>query len=128
MGAHPGCKEITVKTSIADKARSLLLSRQQHPELSVTLCQSLVTLGTPYRQVPPLCPIQPRCHKQIPAPYPDDTGDLAKYTKRHIERAQRPIPSVDLGEDEEALDPEVRTPDDVDFIKPPPLEELIRPR
>ena len=60
-------------------------------------------------------------------PYPDDTGDMAKYTKRHIERTQCPIPGVNLGEEEEALDPEVWTPDDVDFIKPPPLEELVDP-
>ena len=52
---------------------------------------------------------------------------MAKYTKRCIERAQRPIPIVNLGEEEEALDPEVHTPDDVDFIKPPPLEELVDP-
>ena len=44
-----------------------------------------------------------------------------------MEKAQRPIPRVDLGEDEEALDPEVCTPDDVDFIKPPPLEDLVDP-
>ena len=69
------------------------------------------------------------CPTQIPQedthPYPDDTGDLAKYTKRHIERAQHPIPGVNLGEDEEALDPKVWTPDDMDFIKPPPREELV---
>ena len=59
---------------------------------------------------------------------PDDISDLTKYTKRHLEKAQRPIPGVDLGKDEETLDPEVRTPNDVDFIKPPPLEELVDPK
>ena len=33
----------------------------------------------------------------------------------------------DLGEEEEVLDPEVHMPNDVDFIKPPPLEELVDP-
>ena len=77
--------------------------------------------GRPIQTGPPIM----SCPNQLPQadtrPYPDDTGDMAKYTKRHIERAQYPIPGVDLGEEEEALDPEVRTPDDVDFIKPPSL-------
>ena len=43
-----------------------------------------------------------------------------------MERAQCPIPGVNLGEEEEALDPKVQTLDDMDFIKPPPpLEELV---
>ena len=50
-----------------------------------------------------------------------------KYTKRHLQNAQRPIPGIDLGEEEEVLDPEVWTPSKADFIKPPPLEELVDP-
>ena len=75
---------------------------------------------------PPIMPRQNQLPQADARPYPDDAGDLAKYTKRRIERAQHPIPGVNLGE-EEVLDPEVRTPDDVDFIKPPPLEELVDP-
>ena len=44
-----------------------------------------------------------------------------------MERAQCPNPGVNLGEEEEALDPKVHTPNDMDFIKPPPLEELVDP-
>ena len=83
--------------------------------------------GHPIQAGPPVIPRPTQMPQADTRPYPDDAGDLAKYTKRRIERAQCPIPGVDLGEDEEALDPEVQTPDDVDFIKPPPLEELVDP-
>ena len=83
--------------------------------------------GRAMQTAPPIMPHQNQQPQADAHPYPDDAGDLAKYTKRRIERAQRPIPGVDLGEEEEVLDPEVRTPDNVDFIKPPPLEELVDP-
>ena len=83
--------------------------------------------GHPVQAGPPIMPHPTQMPQADTRPYPDDTRDLAKYTKRLIERAQHPIPGVNLGEDEEALDPKVRTPEDMDFIKPPPLEELIDP-
>ena len=58
---------------------------------------------------------------------PEEILDVNKYTKRHLQNAQRPIPGIDLGEEEEILDPEVRAPNDEDFIRPPPLEELVDP-
>ena len=58
---------------------------------------------------------------------PEEFLDVNKYTKRHLQDAQRPIPGIDLGEEEEVLDPEVRAPNEEDFIKPPPLEELVDP-
>ena len=58
---------------------------------------------------------------------PEEVLDEHKYTKRHLQKAQRPIPSIDLGEEEEILDPKVRVPNEEDFIKPPPLEELVDP-
>ena len=67
----------------------------------------------------------------LPTPDPDQNPeeilDINKYTKRHLQNAQRPIPGIDLGEEEEILDPEVRAPNEEDFIKPPPLEELVDP-
>ena len=58
---------------------------------------------------------------------PEEILDVNKYTKRHLQNAQQPIPSIDLGEEEEILDPEIRAPNDEDFINPPPLEELVDP-
>ena len=58
---------------------------------------------------------------------PEEILDVNKYTKWHLQNAQRPIPSIDLGEEEEILDPEVRAPNEEDFIKPPLLEELVDP-
>ena len=58
---------------------------------------------------------------------PKEVLDVHKYTKRRLQKAQRPIPGIDLGEEEEILDPEVRVPNEEDFIKPPPLEELVDP-
>ena len=81
----------------------------------------------PMQTGPPIMPHLNQLPQADAHPYPDDAGDLAKYTKRRIERAQCPIPGVDLGEEEEVLDPEVCMPDDMDFIKPPPLEELVDP-
>ena len=67
----------------------------------------------------------------LPTPDPDQNPeeilDINKYTKRHLQNAQRPIPGIDLGEEEEILDPEVWTPNEEDFIKPPLLEELVDP-
>ena len=81
--------------------------------------------------VSPCCPQSPFIRTDgdglKPPPDSEEITDITKYTKRRLERAQRPIPGVDLGEDEETLDPKVRTPDDVDFIKPPPLEDLVDP-
>ena len=87
----------------------------------------LDTLGLQSRWDPPVmsCPHQPTPMNTCPDP--GDIIDTSKYTKRCLEQAQRPIPGVDLGEDEETLDPEVCTPQDVDFIKPPPLDELVDP-
>ena len=53
--------------------------------------------------------------------------DMTKYTRRRLEKAQKPIPGIDMGEEEEILDPEIKMPDDEDFIIPPPLENLIDP-
>ena len=83
--------------------------------------------GHPMQTAPPIMPRQNQLPQADARPYPNDAGDLAKYTKRRIERAQCLIPGVDLGEEEEVIDPEVRMPNDVDFIKPPPLEELVDP-
>ena len=58
---------------------------------------------------------------------PEDIVDDRKYTRRRLQIAQKPIPGLDLGEDEEVLDPEVQAPIEEDFIKPPPLEELVDP-
>ena len=58
---------------------------------------------------------------------PEESLDGNKYTTRHLQNAQRPIPGIDLGEEEEILDPEVRAPNEEDFIRPPPLEELVDP-
>ena len=71
----------------------------------------------------------PHSSPSIPDPDQDPEGilDINKYTKRHLQDAQRPIPGIDLGEEEEILDPEVRAPNEEDFIKPPPLEELVDP-
>ena len=83
--------------------------------------------GCPMQTAPSIMPRQNQQPQVDACPYPNDARDLAKYTKRCIARAQHPIPGVDLGEEEKVLDPEVCTPDDVDFIKPPPLEELVDP-
>ena len=58
---------------------------------------------------------------------PEEILDVNKYTKCHLQEAQRPIPSIDLGEEEDVLDPEVQAPNEEDFIRPPPLEELVDP-
>ena len=58
---------------------------------------------------------------------PEEILDVNKYTKCRLQEAQRPIPGIDLGEEEEVLDPEVRAPNEEDFIRPPPLEELVDP-
>ena len=58
---------------------------------------------------------------------PEEILDVNKYTKRRLQEAQWPIPSIDLGEEEEVLDPEVRAPNEEDFIRPPPLEALVDP-
>ena len=52
---------------------------------------------------------------------------MTKYTRRKINNAQVPTHGIDTGEVEEILDPEMRTPDDDDFIVPPPLEQLVDP-
>ena len=71
----------------------------------------------------------PHSAPSIPDPdqNPEEILDVNKYTKRPLQAAQQPIPGIDLGEEEEILDPEVRAPNEEDFIKPPPLEELVDP-
>ena len=71
----------------------------------------------------------PHSSPSIPDPDqdPEEILDIKKYTKQHLQDAQRPIPGIDLGEKEEILDPEVRAPNEEDFIKPPLLEELVDP-
>ena len=81
--------------------------------------------GHPILMGPPIISHQNWLPQVDTHPDPNDIGDMTKYTKRRIEKAQRPIPGVDLGEEEEALDPKVCTRNDMDFIKPPPLEELV---
>ena len=84
--------------------------------------------GYPMPTGPPVISRQNQPPQVDTCPEPDDIGDTTKYTKRRIEKAQWPIPRVDLSEEEETLDPEVCTPNDMDFIKPPPLEELVDPK
>ena len=68
-------------------------------------------------------------HQTLPPPHKNSEtiADDQKYTRRRLQIAQKPIPGLDLGEEEEVLDPEVRAPHEEDFIKPPPLEELVDP-
>ena len=58
---------------------------------------------------------------------PKEILDVNKYTKRCLQNAKQPIPGIDLGEEEEILDPEVRAPNEEDLIKPPllPLLEVL---
>ena len=76
-------------------------------------------------------PIGPSPRSSLSTPDPDHNPEEIlndnKYTKRHLQNAQRPIPGIDLGEEEEILDPEVQAPNKEDFIKPPPLAELVDP-
>ena len=75
-----------------------------------------------------LLPIGHAPESSLSTPNPDHNLDENKYTKWHLQNAQRPIPGIDLGEEEEILDPEVRAPREEDFIKSPPLEELVDPK
>ena len=87
----------------------------------------------PQGTLAPRFPLPIGCNHRssLPTPDPDQNPeeilDDNKYTKRRLQNAQRPIPGIDLGEEEEILDPEVQTPNEEDFIKPPPLEELVDP-
>ena len=73
------------------------------------------------------CAPQSSLSTPVPDHNPEEILDDNKYTKQHLQNAQRPIPGIDFGEEEEILDPEVRAPNEEDFIKPPPLEELVDP-
>ena len=70
---------------------------------------------------------QPSLSTPDPDHNPEEILDDNKYTKWCLQNAQRPIPGIDLGEEEEILDPEVWAPNKEDFIKPPLLEELVDP-
>ena len=87
----------------------------------------------PQGALAPQVPLPIGCapHSSLSTPDPDHNPeeilDNNKYTKWYLQNAQRPIPGIDLGEEEEILDPKVWAPNEEDFIKPPLLEELVDP-
>ena len=106
------------------------MSKGPRPQAPVSLPPLRGPSGPPGPPVPrpPLPPARPACPSPSEPPLdPNPIQDTSKYTKRRLELAQKPIPGIDIGEEDEILDPEIRTPDDVDFIKPPPLEDLVDP-
>ena len=145
---HSRVQEVARK--ILDRSKTLQRQSSSRPQPSLSLAapagrrESVVVPCTPAPHAPtssrnPLGALAPR----VPLPIghapqsslstsdcdqnPKEILDVNKYTKRRLQNAQQPIPGIDLGEEEEILDPEVRAPNEEDFIKPPPLEELVDP-
>ena len=141
-------QEVTCKILDQSKTLQQRSSPQPQPSLSPAApagCrESVVVPRTPAHRTPvpsqnPQGALAPRVplptghapQSSLSTPDPDHNPkeilDNNKYTKRRLQNAQRPIPGIDLGEEEEILDPKVWAPNEEDFIKPPPLEELVDP-
>ena len=79
--------------------------------------------------LPPTSPITQMTPKRVLSSIPegDDERDKIETLRRKYRKALNPTPieGIDVGDSEEVLDPQIRIPDQNDFVLPPPLQDIV---
>ena len=59
----------------------------------------------------------------------DERENKIETLRRKYRKALNPTPieGIDVGDSEEVLDPQIRIPDQSDFVLPPPLQDIVDP-
>ena len=59
----------------------------------------------------------------------DERENKIETLRRKYRKALNPTPieGIDVGDSEEVLDPQIRIPDQNDFVLPPPLQDIVDP-
>ena len=90
-------------------------------------------LMPPPRSLPPMSPmtnmIPSRVLSSMPEGREGDDVDKIETLRRKCRKALNPTPieGIDVGDNEEVLDPQIRIPDQSDFELPPPLQDVVDP-
>ena len=83
-------------------------------------------MAAPPRTAPPTVPPQPQ--PQVTSePPPQEKGERYETEVTPINHKLNINPKPDVGENEEVLDPEIKIPQDEDFIEPPSLGDVVDP-
>ena len=82
--------------------------------------------------LPPTSPITQMTPKRVLSPIPeggDERENKIETLRRKYRKALNPTPieGIDVGDSEEVLDPQIRIPDQNDFVLPPPLQDIVDP-
>ena len=94
---------------------------------------SKVVPTPPSRSRPPTSPISNMAPKRVLSSIPEgnegENIDEAELLSRKYRKALNPTPieGIDVGGNEEVLDPQIRIPDQSDFELPPPLQDVVDP-
>ena len=81
---------------------------------------------------PPTSPITQMAPKRVLSSIPEgdeERDNRIETLRRKYRKALNPttIEEIDVGDSEEVLDPQIRTPDQSDFELPPPLQDIVDP-
>ena len=85
------------------------------------------------RSLPPMSPLfdvtPRRVLSSIPEGNEGENKDGTEFLRRKYRKALNPTPieGIDVGDNEEVLDPQIRFPDQSDFELPPPLQDVVDP-
>ena len=82
--------------------------------------------------LPPTSPITQMTPKRVLSSIPegdDEKENKIETLRRKYRKALNPTPieGIDVGDSEEVLDPQIRIPDQNDFVLPPPLQDIVDP-
>ena len=82
--------------------------------------------------LPPTSPITHMAPNRVLSSIPerdDERDNRIETLRRKYRKALNPTPieGIDVGDSEEVLDPQIRIPDQNDFVLPPPLQDIVDP-
>ena len=82
--------------------------------------------------LPPTSPITQMTPRRVLSSIPerdDEIENKIETLRRKYRKALNPTPieGIDVGDSEEVLDPQIRIPDQNDFVLPPPLQDIVDP-
>ena len=91
-----------------------------------------IVTKTVSKLLPPTSPITQMTPKRVLSSIPegdDERDNKAETLRKKYRKALNPTPieGIDVGDSEEVLDPQIRIPDQNDFVLPLPLQDIVDP-
>ena len=126
-------KSVTISQDPPEEIPLTSYEKDPLQDLGDTLTDAPQVVTKPVsRLLPPTDPITQMSPKRVLSSIPerdDERENKIENLRRKYRKALNPTPieGIDVGDNEEVLDPQIRIPDQSDFEIPPPLQDIVDP-